>query len=88
MSKVHYVAVEDRDLLVLITNPQPSVADPENLVQTTLSTYRVVSEDTLGARVVESRHPVKTYSEKATTEQELRDVHQRAVAWKGGPFNA
>ncbi len=77
--KIHYILAHNRDMIVVVTNPEPSVADPAHLVQTVVSTFNVVDEGPLGATIVPSKMPPQTYGETASTERELRDVHTRMI---------
>jgi hypothetical protein len=83
MRKIHYIfGVDDRDMVVVVANPPPSVADPAHFIQTTVTQFNVVSGGPLGTSLIESRSPVQTYGEPATNEEELRAVHQNQIEAK------
>jgi len=79
MSKIHYIWVEDRDVVVVVNNPPPSISDPAHFIRTVRRGYHVLSEGPLGATLVESKTPVQTYADYAGNEEELRAVHQNFI---------
>lgn len=76
---IHRIWVKNGDQVCLVTNPEPSCADPASTVGTVISSFNVVDEGYRGTSLVQSRHEVFRLNRAARNETEFSRLKDESV---------
>ena len=74
---IHKVWVGNGDLVVLVSNPESSCADPAGTCATVMTTFIVVDEGLLGTTLVPSRVPVQKFTDNIRNERDIEKMKGR-----------